>query len=115
MGDVIKFPNTTLSTLRISDVSLNRLVFLLRSLEEERVIVTLNKCMKMVQHMELTGGYNFQIDKKSLLKCLHALEKKNLCRVFETAVCEDRVVTQVRVYLVGEGLDSSGRLRQNAV
>ncbi|KAK0414710.1 hypothetical protein QR680_011579 [Steinernema hermaphroditum] len=97
MGDVIKFPNTHLSTLRISDISLNRLVFLLRSLETDRVIVTLNKCMKMVQQMEQSGGYRFQIDKKSLMKCLHALEKRGYCRVFETAVSEDQVVTQIKV------------------
>ncbi|VDK81752.1 unnamed protein product, partial [Onchocerca ochengi] len=89
IGEVLKFPNTNLSTLRISDVSLRRLIDIMKVLKEHRVIVTVHHFMKIITDMELEYGLRYQIDKKSLLKCLKALEKKGYLHMFQTVVVEE--------------------------
>ncbi|VDO38128.1 unnamed protein product [Onchocerca flexuosa] len=95
IGEVLKFPNTNLSTLRMSDVSLRRLIDIMKVLKEYRVIVTVHHFMKIITDMELEYGLRYQvfyvmiIDKKSLLKCLKALEKKGYLHMFQTIVMEE--------------------------
>uniref|UniRef100_A0A1I7VVP8 General transcription factor 3C polypeptide 1 n=1 Tax=Loa loa TaxID=7209 RepID=A0A1I7VVP8_LOALO len=89
IGEVLKFPNTNLSTLRMSDVSLRRLIDIMKVLKEHRVIVTVHHLMKIITDMEVEYGLCYQIDKKSLLKCLKALEKKGYLHMFQTVVVEE--------------------------
>ncbi|VIO96526.1 Uncharacterized protein BM_BM6436 [Brugia malayi] len=89
IGEVLKFPNTNLSTLRMSDVSLRRLIDIMKVLKEHRVIVTIHHFMKIITDIELGYGLRYQIDKKSLLKCLKALEKKGYLHMFQTVVVEE--------------------------
>ncbi|KAM3721200.1 General transcription factor 3C polypeptide [Dirofilaria immitis] len=89
IGEVLKFPNTNLSTLRMSDVSLRRLIDIMKILKEHRVIVTVHHFMKIITDMELEYGFHYQIDKKSLLKCLKALEKKGYLHMFQIIVVEE--------------------------
>ncbi|CAG9532989.1 unnamed protein product [Cercopithifilaria johnstoni] len=89
IGEVLKFPNTNLSTLRMSDVSLRRLIDIMKVLKEHRVIVTIHHFMKIITDMEVEYGIRYQIDKKSLLKCLKALEKKGYLHMFQTVVVEE--------------------------
>uniref|UniRef100_A0A158Q6Q2 DEP domain-containing protein n=1 Tax=Elaeophora elaphi TaxID=1147741 RepID=A0A158Q6Q2_9BILA len=89
IGEVLRFPNTNLSTLRMSDVSLRRLIDIMKVLKEHRVIVTIHHFMKIITDMEIEYGLHYQIDKKSLLKCLKALEKKGYLHMFQTVVVEE--------------------------
>ncbi|VDN05694.1 unnamed protein product [Thelazia callipaeda] len=89
IGEVLKFPNTNLNTLRMSDVSLRRLIDIMKVLKERRVVVTIGSFLKIITDMELEQGCRYQIDKKSLVKCLKALEKKGYLHMFETVVVED--------------------------
>ncbi|KAI6221152.1 hypothetical protein M3Y95_01010500 [Aphelenchoides besseyi] len=84
----VKFPGKNLSTLRITDITLRRFLFILELLQEEGVVITTARISKTIKHRENELGYTFDIDKKSLMKCLYALEKKQLCRVHTTKVCE---------------------------
>ncbi|MCP9260012.1 hypothetical protein DINM_003400 [Dirofilaria immitis] len=61
IGEVLKFPNTNLSTLRMSDVSLRRLIDIMKILKEHRVIVTVHHFMKIITDMELEYGFHYQI------------------------------------------------------
>ncbi|KAL3998247.1 hypothetical protein ACH3XW_14275 [Acanthocheilonema viteae] len=89
IGEVLKFPNTNLSTLRMSDVSLRRLIDIMKVLKKHHVIVTIHHFMKIITDMEVKYGLPYQIDKKSLLKCLKALEKKGYLHMFQTVVVEE--------------------------
>ncbi|VDK88842.1 unnamed protein product [Litomosoides sigmodontis] len=89
IGEVLKFPNTNLSTLRMSDVSLRRLIDIMKVLKKYRVIVTIHHFLKIITDMEVEYGLRYQIDKKSLLKCLKALEKKGYLHMFQTVVVEE--------------------------
>uniref|UniRef100_A0A0K0CWH7 General transcription factor 3C polypeptide 1 n=1 Tax=Angiostrongylus cantonensis TaxID=6313 RepID=A0A0K0CWH7_ANGCA len=95
LGQVIKFPNCNLSTLRISDVTLRRLNDILELVANKRVIVTIHKITRFISKREQSYGYDFTIDKKSLLKCLKALESARLLTVFETNVAAESVETKV--------------------
>uniref|UniRef100_A0A0N4U8G2 TFIIE_alpha domain-containing protein n=1 Tax=Dracunculus medinensis TaxID=318479 RepID=A0A0N4U8G2_DRAME len=96
MGQVIKFPNANLSTLRISDVSLRRLMDIVRLIKEKSVIVTMARLHKKIIEIEKGYEYGHLIDKRSIRKCLKALEKVKLLHVFETTVRHDE--TQHKVY-----------------
>ncbi|VDM58261.1 unnamed protein product [Angiostrongylus costaricensis] len=97
LGQVIKFPNCNLSTLRISDVTLRRLNDILELVANKRVIVTIHKITRFISKREQSYGYDFTIDKKSLLKCLKALESARLLTVFETNVAAESVETKVQI------------------
>ncbi|CAI2349869.1 unnamed protein product [Caenorhabditis sp. 36 PRJEB53466] len=97
IGEVLKFPEKKLNTLRISDVTLKRLNRLLTMVNEHRVIVTINRVIKKIFEEELAEGYKFQIDKKSVMKCLLALKSKGLISVWETTVRSDNVDYQIQV------------------
>ncbi|KAJ1347398.1 hypothetical protein KIN20_002439 [Parelaphostrongylus tenuis] len=97
LGQVMKFPNCNLSTLRISDVTLRRLNDILEMIATKRVIVTVHKISRFISSREQSYGYDFTIDKKSLLKCLKALESANLLTVFETNVAAESVETKVQI------------------
>ncbi|CAI5448942.1 unnamed protein product [Caenorhabditis angaria] len=97
IGEVVKFPETNLNTLRISDVSLQRLYRILQIAETHRVIVTSNKLIRMISEEEMSEGYKYMIDKKSLTKCLLALKRKQLIQTWETTVTSDLVDHQVTI------------------
>ncbi|CAI4224981.1 unnamed protein product [Auanema sp. JU1783] len=86
MGQVIKFANSKLSTLRISDVTLRRLNDLMETLNHTKVIVTMQRTLRIIEEKEKAIGYHFAIDKKSLMKCIKALEDVSLVRLLETTV-----------------------------
>ncbi|CAD5219846.1 unnamed protein product [Bursaphelenchus okinawaensis] len=81
VGESVKFPDTTLSTLRISDVTVKRMIMIMELLKAEEVVVTIKKLTDYIGAREATGGYKFAIDKKSVMKCLYALQKKRLLRI----------------------------------
>ncbi|WKX97039.1 hypothetical protein Q1695_013019 [Nippostrongylus brasiliensis] len=97
LGQVIKFPNSNLSTLRVSDVTLRRLNDILEIVAKKRVIVTVHKLLKLIHEREHSYGYDFMIDKKSLLKCFKALEGVGLLRLFETAVIAESVENKIQI------------------
>uniref|UniRef100_A0A1I7TQH7 B-block_TFIIIC domain-containing protein n=1 Tax=Caenorhabditis tropicalis TaxID=1561998 RepID=A0A1I7TQH7_9PELO len=101
IGEVIKFPEKNLNTLRVSDITLKRFNHLLKMVNEQRVVVTLNRVIKHIQEVEWAEGYKFQIDKKSVMKCLLALQNKGLARVYETNVKSDNINYQVHVVCHG--------------
>ncbi|KAI6190969.1 hypothetical protein M3Y97_00176300 [Aphelenchoides bicaudatus] len=82
-SDVVKFPGKKLSALRISDVTLRRFYFILEFLKEEGVIVLIWRLSRYIAKKEADLGYQFAIDKKSVMKCLHALEQKQIVRLFK--------------------------------
>uniref|UniRef100_A0A915D9A1 Uncharacterized protein n=1 Tax=Ditylenchus dipsaci TaxID=166011 RepID=A0A915D9A1_9BILA len=84
MGAVIKFPNTNLNTLRISDITMKRMLNILQILNAEKVIVT-------------SGSL---LDKKSAKKCVLALQKQKLCKVSEAEVLEDGVKRNFDVIVI---------------
>ncbi|PIO68327.1 pseudin antimicrobial peptide [Teladorsagia circumcincta] len=101
---------TTGGTLRISDVTLRRLTDLLEIAAIKRVVVTIHKVLKLVHEREQAYGYDFldfvtsydkalvfQIDKKSLIKCLKALENVHLIRVFETSVIAESIENRIQI------------------
>ena len=71
------------ATLRISDVTLRRFVMILEMLRDEDVLVTTHRLARKLSERERALGYTFMLDRKSLLKCLYALEKKHLIRILE--------------------------------
>uniref|UniRef100_A0A0N4Z4M9 B-block_TFIIIC domain-containing protein n=1 Tax=Parastrongyloides trichosuri TaxID=131310 RepID=A0A0N4Z4M9_PARTI len=85
-GDVFKFPGAKLNTLRISDITLKRMNAVLKKLEEEKVVVTYFRLVKYLQDLELKEGYKYQMDKKSLIKIIVALERKGLLKITESVV-----------------------------
>uniref|UniRef100_A0A0N5B8E3 B-block_TFIIIC domain-containing protein n=1 Tax=Strongyloides papillosus TaxID=174720 RepID=A0A0N5B8E3_STREA len=85
-GDVFKFPGANLNTLRLSDITLKRMNCVLRKLEEEKVVVTYFRLVKYIQDIEAKEGYKFQMDKKSLVKIIVALERKGLLKITESVV-----------------------------
>ncbi|KAK6024487.1 hypothetical protein OSTOST_09699, partial [Ostertagia ostertagi] len=115
--------NFLISTLRISDVTLRRLTDLLEIVAIKRVVVTIHKVLKLVHEREQAYGYDFlvilmaksstlalcelvmssdkadvfQIDKKSLIKCLKALENVHLIRVFETSVIAESIENRIQI------------------
>uniref|UniRef100_A0A8R1U8L7 GTF3C1 extended winged-helix domain-containing protein n=1 Tax=Pristionchus pacificus TaxID=54126 RepID=A0A8R1U8L7_PRIPA len=91
MGQIIKFPESGLNTLRLSDVSLTRLLTVVQLTETMRVIVTIHKMMKLVQQIEESKGYPYQVDKKSMMKVLIALERQGLIRVYNKEVGEEKI------------------------
>ncbi|GMR48058.1 hypothetical protein PMAYCL1PPCAC_18253, partial [Pristionchus mayeri] len=91
MGQIIKFPDCGLSTLRLSDVSLTRLLTVLQLTHSMRVIVTIHKMMKLIQQIEESKGYPYQVDKKSMMKVLIALEREGLVRVYNKEVGEEKI------------------------
>ncbi|PIC37281.1 hypothetical protein B9Z55_015964 [Caenorhabditis nigoni] len=97
IGEVLKFPEKNLNTLRISDITLKRFNRLLRMVKDSRVVVTMNRVIKFISELETADGYKFQIDKKSVLKCLLALQNKGLIQVFDTMVRSDSVNYQVQI------------------
>uniref|UniRef100_A0A914ZHJ6 GTF3C1 extended winged-helix domain-containing protein n=1 Tax=Parascaris univalens TaxID=6257 RepID=A0A914ZHJ6_PARUN len=97
IGQVIKFPKTNLSTLRISDVSLRRLLDALRLVKQKHIIVTMHRFMKSIIELEQGYGYNYQMDKKSALKCLYALERAQFLHVFEKMVVEENSSHKVQL------------------
>ncbi|VDN20322.1 unnamed protein product [Cylicostephanus goldi] len=97
LGQVVKFPNCNLSTLRISDVTLHRLIDLLDLVDRHRVLVTFHRMIKAISERELARGYDFTIDKKSLVKCLKALESVHLITMFDTLVVAESVENKVRI------------------
>lgn len=78
IGDSIKFPNTKysrcflilfyiyLATLRISDVTLKRMLYILQLIKEEVVIITTHHLVKYILKREAEEGYPFQVNKKNL-------------------------------------------------
>ncbi|CAJ0937242.1 unnamed protein product, partial [Mesorhabditis belari] len=97
MGQTIKFPDTGLSTLRISDVSLRRLNDILELLSVEEILTPIHKILKHIHNKEMAQGYQFQIDKKSMMKCLLALKKENLLNIFETLVTSENVENKIQI------------------
>ncbi|CAB3409866.1 unnamed protein product [Caenorhabditis bovis] len=98
IGQVIKFPEENkLNTLRISDVTLQRLNMILRILEENDVVVTMHRINKMISDEEHAQGYNYQIAKKSLLKCLLALKRHGLVQIYERIVRSDAIDHKVHI------------------
>ncbi|CEF68803.1 Hypothetical protein SRAE_2000345800 [Strongyloides ratti] len=85
-GDVFKFPGANLNTLRLSDITLKRMNYVLKKLEEEKVVVTYFRLVKHIQDIESKEGYKFQMDKKSLVKIIVALERKGLLKITESVV-----------------------------
>lgn len=67
----------------------------MKLLEEKRIIVTMHCLTKMIVEAEQAAGYKFQMDKKSLLKCLNALGKQQLLHVYDLTVVEDNVTNKV--------------------
>ncbi|CAJ0572461.1 unnamed protein product, partial [Mesorhabditis spiculigera] len=97
MGQILKFPGTGFSTLRISDVSLRRLNDILEMIRDEVVLVPLHKVIKIIHQKETNLGYQFQIDKKSMMKCLLALQKEGFLRVFDCSVMYENVDTKIQL------------------
>ncbi|VDO35322.1 unnamed protein product [Haemonchus placei] len=97
LGQVVKFPDSNLSTLRISDVTLRRLTDLLDIVSTRKVVVTIHKVLKLIHEREQAYGYDFLIDKKSLIKCLKALENVHLIRVFETSVVAESIENRIQI------------------
>ncbi|GMS95753.1 hypothetical protein PENTCL1PPCAC_17928, partial [Pristionchus entomophagus] len=91
MGQIIKFPDCGLSTLRLSDVSLARLLSVVELTHSIRVIVTVHKMMKLIQQIEEKKGYPYQVDKKSMMKVLIALEREGLIRVYNKELGEEKI------------------------
>ncbi|KJH46261.1 hypothetical protein DICVIV_07697 [Dictyocaulus viviparus] len=61
LGQVMKFPNCNLSTLRISDVTLRRLNDILEMIANKRVVVTIHKISKFISRRERAYGYDFTV------------------------------------------------------
>ncbi|KAK6747193.1 hypothetical protein RB195_000421 [Necator americanus] len=97
LGQVVKFPNCNLSTLRMSDVTLRRLNDILELIANKRVVVTFHKISRYISEKEASNGYDFTIDKKSLVKCLKALEGVHLIRIFDTLVVAESVENKVQI------------------
>ncbi|EGT48614.1 hypothetical protein CAEBREN_25488 [Caenorhabditis brenneri] len=90
------------NTLRVSDITLKRFNRLLKMVNELKVVVTMNRVIKMINEAEHADGYKFQIDKKSVMKCILALQTKGLARVWETTVRSDNVNYQVQILTHGQ-------------
>ncbi|VDM36755.1 unnamed protein product [Toxocara canis] len=97
IGQVIKFPKANLNTLRISDVSLRRLIDMLRLVKENRIVVTMHRFMKSIIELEQGYGYQYQIDKKSVLKCVYALQKAGFVHLFEKVVVDENASSKVEL------------------
>ncbi|EPB66870.1 hypothetical protein ANCCEY_14040 [Ancylostoma ceylanicum] len=97
LGQVIKFPNYNLSTLRMSDITLRRLIDILELIAMKRIVVTSHKVARYISEKEASYGYDFTIDKKSLMKCLRALEAVHLVSIFDTLVVAESVENKVQI------------------
>lgn len=97
VGETIKFPEKNLNTLRISDITLKRFNRFMKMAQETRVVVTMHRVIQYICDLESADGYKFQIDKKSVMKCLIALMRHNLIRLWETTVKSDSVNYQVQI------------------
>ncbi|KAI1702838.1 general transcription factor 3C polypeptide 1 [Ditylenchus destructor] len=89
MADVVKFPGTKLDTLRITDISMKRIINILSLLKKEIVIVTSARLVKYLHHKETQEGYQFAIDKKSAVKCVMALQKHKLLKMTSATATDD--------------------------
>uniref|UniRef100_A0A1I7XSG4 RNB domain-containing protein n=1 Tax=Heterorhabditis bacteriophora TaxID=37862 RepID=A0A1I7XSG4_HETBA len=86
-----------IGTLRISDVTLRRLNDLLDIVTQQPVVVTIHRVIKIINERENAAGYQFQIDKKSLMKCMKALEKEGLLHVYDKTIVTDSVMNKVQL------------------
>ncbi|VDK31056.1 unnamed protein product [Anisakis simplex] len=68
---------------------------MLRLVKENVVYVTVHRFLKHVTELEQQHGYNYKIDKKSVMKCLYALQKAGLVRLYERIVVEDYISSPV--------------------
>ncbi|KAI1697843.1 general transcription factor 3C polypeptide 1 [Ditylenchus destructor] len=89
MAEVVKFPGTKLDTLRITDISMKRIINILSLLKKEIVIVTSARLVKFLHHKETEDGYQFAIDKKSAVKCVMALQKHKLLKMTNATATDD--------------------------
>ncbi|CDH93326.1 GTF3C1 extended winged-helix domain-containing protein [Caenorhabditis elegans] len=101
IGEVIKFPEKKLNTLRVSDVTLKRFNRIIALVNQFRVIVTISRLIKTICEQEMADGYKFQIDKKSVMKCLLALQTKGFVRLFDTTVRSDNINHQIQIICHG--------------
>ncbi|CAD5226846.1 unnamed protein product [Bursaphelenchus xylophilus] len=100
-GEIIKFPETNLNTLRISDVTVQRMIIILELIRDEGLIVTISRLCKHIAAKEAESGYKFVVDKKSVVKCLYALERKQLCNILTMEdVYEDDMTVNVENELI---------------
>ncbi|KAL3118996.1 hypothetical protein niasHT_003779 [Heterodera trifolii] len=97
LGESIKFTQHNLSTLRISDVTLKRLVRILEYVYQEKVVITQYKIEVHISAEERKEGYSYQVDRKSLKKCIIALAKKNFINTMKLEVTERGLSNSVDV------------------
>uniref|UniRef100_A0A158R5M0 CID domain-containing protein n=1 Tax=Syphacia muris TaxID=451379 RepID=A0A158R5M0_9BILA len=118
MGQVIKFPGTKLSlfvwlmwwrmysllyhyyifgTLRVSDVTLRRIIDIMDLVKKHRIIVTMSRFVKMLVEADKAHGCKYLVDKKSIMKCLLALQKQSLVKVFDTVVVDENVKNTIQL------------------
>uniref|UniRef100_A0A914HVW4 GTF3C1 extended winged-helix domain-containing protein n=1 Tax=Globodera rostochiensis TaxID=31243 RepID=A0A914HVW4_GLORO len=100
LGESIKFPQQNLSTLRISDVTLKRLVRILEYIYQEKVVITQSKIEGQISTEERKDGYAYQVDRKSLKKCLIALSKRNFLNLMKMEITERGMQTLVDVITI---------------
>uniref|UniRef100_A0AC35TKM2 ULP_PROTEASE domain-containing protein n=1 Tax=Rhabditophanes sp. KR3021 TaxID=114890 RepID=A0AC35TKM2_9BILA len=114
-GDIHKFPSLKLNTLRISDVTLKRMNLVLSRLEEEKVVVTYFRLMKFIHEKEAEAGYQYQMDKKSIIKILVCLERSNLVKITESTVKQNETEVNVKCVCHRDIVDKNDPLIAEAI
>ncbi|PAV63890.1 hypothetical protein WR25_03270 isoform A [Diploscapter pachys] len=88
MTETIKFPGQNLNTLRISEVSIRRIVWIVEKLQERPIILPFHMIVNHMRDKEKALNYNFEMDKKSALKCALVLKGMKLCNLYTKLVSQ---------------------------
>ncbi|CAK5083342.1 unnamed protein product [Meloidogyne enterolobii] len=94
-GDLLKFPGYNLNTLRITDITLKRLIQILEYLKEVKAVLTNIRLQTYITFLEQNEGYQFSIDRKSIKKLLLALLQKKFINILKLEVLENGIAQTV--------------------
>uniref|UniRef100_A0A7E4V5S1 Piwi domain-containing protein n=1 Tax=Panagrellus redivivus TaxID=6233 RepID=A0A7E4V5S1_PANRE len=99
VGQVIEFPEHKLTRMRITDVAMKRIIKIIRALQAEPVILMRNLQRKIVDD-EAAEGSVYEMDKKSFLKLLYAMERELILHVYTIKVVESEFETECEIKVI---------------
>uniref|UniRef100_A0A915P129 GTF3C1 extended winged-helix domain-containing protein n=1 Tax=Meloidogyne floridensis TaxID=298350 RepID=A0A915P129_9BILA len=101
-GDLLKFPGYNLNTLRITDITLKRLIQILEYLKDVKAVLTNIRLQTYITFLEQNEGYQFSIDRKSIKKLLLALLQKKFINILKLEVLENGIAQTIDVITIPE-------------
>ncbi|KAL7080237.1 hypothetical protein ACQ4LE_000480 [Meloidogyne hapla] len=101
-GDLLRFPGYNLNTLRITDITLKRLIQILEHLQDVKAVLTNTRLQTYITSLEQKEGYQFTIDRRSIKKLLLALLQRKFINVLKLEVLENGIAQTIDVITIPE-------------